>query len=115
MPFSESLAARIRDMLVRRTDIAEQKMFGGLCFLLRGNILVGVRRDSLIARLGEAEASEALKKSYVTQMGTRRPIVFYKWHGYATSLGERLGWRKAALSDVQAAVLAFAELLPYLL
>jgi TfoX/Sxy family transcriptional regulator of competence genes len=74
MPFSESLAARIRDMLVRRTDIAEQKMFGGLCFLLRGNILVGVRRDSLIARLGEEEASKALTKSYLTHMGTRRPL-----------------------------------------
>jgi TfoX/Sxy family transcriptional regulator of competence genes len=74
MPFSESLAARIRDTLGGRTEIAEQKMFGGLCFLLRGNILVGVRRDSLIARLGEEEASKALKKSYVTQMGTRRPM-----------------------------------------
>jgi TfoX/Sxy family transcriptional regulator of competence genes len=74
MPFSESLAARIRDTLGGRTEIAEQKMFGGLCFLLRGNILVGVRRDSLIARLGEDEASKALKKSYVTQMGSRRPM-----------------------------------------
>lgn len=74
MPFSESLAARIRDTLVHKGDIAEQKMFGGLCFLLRGNILVGVRRDSLIARLGELEASKALKKSYVIQMGTRRPM-----------------------------------------
>jgi TfoX/Sxy family transcriptional regulator of competence genes len=74
MPFSESLAARIRDTLGGRTEIAEQKMFGGLCFLLRGNILVGVRRDSLIARLGEDEASKALKKSYVTHMGSRRPM-----------------------------------------
>jgi hypothetical protein len=74
MPFSESLAARIRDALVSRSGIAEQRMFGGLCFLLHGNILVGVRRDSLIARLGEAEASKALKKPYVTQMGTRRPM-----------------------------------------
>jgi TfoX/Sxy family transcriptional regulator of competence genes len=74
MPFSESLAARIRDTLVQRSDIAEQKMFGGLCFLLRGNILVGVRKDSLIARVGEEEASKALKKPYVTQMGTRRPM-----------------------------------------
>ena len=74
MPFSESLAARIRDALVRRSGIAEQKMFGGLCFLLHGNIVVGVRRDSLIARLGGEEASKALKKPYVTQMGTRRPM-----------------------------------------
>jgi TfoX/Sxy family transcriptional regulator of competence genes len=74
MPFSESLAARIRDTLVHKEGIAEQKMFGGLCFLLRGNILVGVRRDSLIARLGEDEALKFLKKSYVTQMGTRHPM-----------------------------------------
>ncbi len=74
MPFSESLAARIRDALVHQGSIAEQKMFGGLCFLLRGNILVGVRRDSLIARLGEEEASKALKEPYVSQMGTRRPM-----------------------------------------
>jgi hypothetical protein len=74
MPFSESLASRTRDALARRRGITEQKMFGGLCFILRGNILVGVRRDSLIARLGEEEASKALKKSYVTQMGTRRPM-----------------------------------------
>jgi TfoX/Sxy family transcriptional regulator of competence genes len=74
MPLSESLAARIRDTLVHNGGIAEQRMFGGLCFLLRGNILVGVRRDSLIARLGELEASKALTKSYVIQMGTRHPM-----------------------------------------
>ena len=74
MPFSESLAARTRDALTRRSGITEQRMFGGLCFLLHGNILVGVRRDSLIARLGEEEASKALKKSYVTQMGTRHTM-----------------------------------------
>jgi TfoX N-terminal domain len=74
MPFSVALAARIRDALVGRSGIAEQKMFGGLCFLLHGNIVVGARRDSLIARLGEEEASTALKESYVTQMGTRRPM-----------------------------------------
>jgi TfoX/Sxy family transcriptional regulator of competence genes len=74
MPFSELLAARIRDALIRRSGVTEQRMFGGLCFLLHGNIAVGVRRDSLIARLGEEEALKALKKSYVTQMGARRPM-----------------------------------------
>jgi hypothetical protein len=75
MPFSESLAARTRDALTRNSGITEQRMFGGLCFLLHGNILVGVRRDSLIARIGEEEAANALKKSYVTQMGApRRPM-----------------------------------------
>jgi hypothetical protein len=72
IPFSEAQAARTRDALVRRTGIVERRMFGGICSLLRGNILVGVRKDSLIARLGEEEAAKALKKSYVTQMGAPR-------------------------------------------
>ena len=52
MPFDVSLAARIRDALARRKGIDERKMFGGICFLLHGNLLVGVWKDSLIARLG---------------------------------------------------------------
>ena len=61
MPFSESLAARIRDRLFGRRDIAEQKMFGGPRSRSR-NILVGVRRDSRpIARLGEEETLKVSK------------------------------------------------------
>ena len=40
-------------------------MFGGLCFLLHGKLLVGVFRDSLIARLGPERAGAALKKPHV--------------------------------------------------
>jgi TfoX/Sxy family transcriptional regulator of competence genes len=51
MAYDESLAERIRLALVRKKDIEEKKMFGGLCFLLNGNMLVGVWKNSLIARL----------------------------------------------------------------
>jgi len=46
MAFDESLAARIRDALARRKSVEERKMFGGICFLLNGNLLVGVWKDS---------------------------------------------------------------------
>ncbi len=65
MAFSESLAGRIRDALARERNIEEKKMFGGICFLLNGNILVGVWKDSLIARLGPAQGEEALQEPYV--------------------------------------------------
>ena len=65
MAFDESLAARIRDALARRKNIEERKMFGCLCFLLNGNILVGVWNDSLIARLGPDECEDALLEPHV--------------------------------------------------
>jgi hypothetical protein len=46
MAFSEALARRIRDGLARRKYIEEKKMFGGVGFLLNGNLLGGA-----IARL----------------------------------------------------------------
>lgn len=65
MAFDESLAARIRDALARRKGIEERKMFGGFCFLLNGNLLVGVWKDSLIARLGPDEGEAALLEPHV--------------------------------------------------
>jgi len=54
MAFDETLAARIRQALARRKNI-EEKMFGGIGFLLNGNLLVGVWKDSLIVRLGDEQ------------------------------------------------------------
>ena len=65
MSFSESLAARTRDALAREPGISERKMFGGLSFLLHGKLLVGVFKDSLIARVGPEQAKTALKKTHV--------------------------------------------------
>ena len=42
MPFDEILAERIRQRLARRKNIEEKKMFGGVGFLLNGNMLVWV-------------------------------------------------------------------------
>lgn len=65
MAFDESLAARIRNSLHRKKGIAEKKMFGGIGFLLKGNMLVGVWKDSLIVRLGDEQGEEALMEPHV--------------------------------------------------
>src|SRR5215213_3590440 len=52
MAFDERLAARIRSYLARRSGVAERKMFGGIIFMLQGNMCCGVHRDALIARTG---------------------------------------------------------------
>ena len=75
MAFSESLAARSRDVLARESGITEKKMFGGLCFLRNGKLLVGVFKDSLLVRLGPAGAKEALTKPHVREMDfSSRPM-----------------------------------------
>ena len=60
MAFSEALAERTRRGLARRKGIEEKKMFGGVGFLLNGNLLVGIWKDSLCVRLGPEQAEKAL-------------------------------------------------------
>jgi hypothetical protein len=75
MAFDEDLAARIRDQLASRKGIEERRMFGGAAFLLDGNLLVGVWKDSLIARLGEEPGDEALLEPHVRPFDiTGRPM-----------------------------------------
>src|SRR5438132_4399233 len=75
MAFNETLAERIRQRLARRKNIEEKKMFGGVGFLLHGNMLVGVWKNSLIVRLGPDEGEEALKEPHVKEFDiTGKPM-----------------------------------------
>ena len=65
MAYDELLAARISDVLARKKNVASKKMFGGMGFLLNGNMLVGVWKNSLIVRLGVEVAEEALREPHV--------------------------------------------------
>ena len=40
MAYDEDLADRIRELLVDESDVTEKKMFGGLAFLIRGNMAI---------------------------------------------------------------------------
>ena len=73
--FDEALAARIREDLARKKSIDEKKMFGGVSFLLNGNMLVGVWKDSLIVRQGPDGYEDALAQSYVREFDiTGKPM-----------------------------------------
>ena len=75
MAYDETLAERIRTMLKRRKGVTEKKMFGGLCFLVNGNMACGIVGDTLMVRLGEEGAAEALKEKHVRDMDfTGRPM-----------------------------------------
>ena len=75
MAYNEALAQRVRQRLARRKNVEERKMFGGIGFLLNGNLLVGVWKESLVVRLGEGEGEEALKEPHVKEFDiTGKPM-----------------------------------------
>lgn len=75
MPYSEDLAERIRPLLAGRTGVREQKMFGGLCFMLNGNMALGVMGNELIVRVGKENFDHALSQPHARVFDmTGRPM-----------------------------------------
>jgi TfoX/Sxy family transcriptional regulator of competence genes len=73
--YDETLASRVRAILCDREDVREQKMFGGLTFMVAGHMCCGVVDDTLMIRLDEELADEAFKKPHVRPMDfTGRPM-----------------------------------------
>jgi TfoX/Sxy family transcriptional regulator of competence genes len=75
MAFDERLAERIRGSLGRRKGITEKRLFGGIAFLLNGNMCVGVHQSELIVRLAPEETDAALAKPHTKHFDlTGRPM-----------------------------------------
>ena len=68
MPYNEEIDARIRKIVSRWKKPEAKKMFGGVCYLLNGNMVCGVYKDYLILRLGEKAAAQALKQILAWQV-----------------------------------------------
>jgi hypothetical protein len=62
MAYDKLLADRIRPLLP--SSLAEKKMFGGVGFLLDGNMACGVYKESLIVRVGPEAYAEALSRPH---------------------------------------------------
>lgn len=68
MAYNETLANRVRDVLTSQSNITEKKMFGGLAFMLNGNMVCGVTKDDLMLRVGAENYADALKQPGARQM-----------------------------------------------
>jgi TfoX/Sxy family transcriptional regulator of competence genes len=64
MAYDEGLAARLRDLLEDTRGADERAMFGGLAFLLRGNMCCGIIGDELIVRVGPERYEHALAQPH---------------------------------------------------
>src|SRR5204863_9866814 len=73
--YDEKLAARVRAVLAKRTDMSERQMFGGLTFMVAGHMCCGVNGDELIVRLDPDGEDDALARPHARPMDfTGRPM-----------------------------------------
>jgi TfoX/Sxy family transcriptional regulator of competence genes len=69
MAYDEDLANRLRELLADEAAVTEKKMFGGLAFLLHGNMSVSASRNGgLLVRIDPAETDAALARPHVELM-----------------------------------------------
>jgi TfoX/Sxy family transcriptional regulator of competence genes len=74
MAYDGVLADRIRNVLAARADVTEREMFGGIAFMLAGNMACGVIGEDLMVRLGP-DADRALEEPHTRPMDfTGRPM-----------------------------------------
>ena len=107
MAYDEELAQRVRRLLAPVDNIHERKMFGGLAFMLNGNMCCGVEKDNLVVRTGPDAYDDALARPHARIFDfTGRPMrdfVYVESEGLA---GE------PALSDWVNTAVSFAGSLP---
>jgi TfoX/Sxy family transcriptional regulator of competence genes len=68
MAYDEGLAERLREVFAGKCGITEKKMFGGMCFLLNGNMVVGVTKDDLMVRYRHDQHDAVMKMKHVRPM-----------------------------------------------
>lgn len=104
MGYDAGLAERLKEILQSQQDISEKKMFGGLAFMCRGYMFVGILADVLMARVGPEDYETALSRPHVRQMDfTGRPMkgyVFVDPPGFETD-SDLADWVQRCLRLVQ--------------
>jgi TfoX/Sxy family transcriptional regulator of competence genes len=100
---NDPLVARLRALFADE-PVAEQRMFGGLCFMAGGHMLVCASKRGLLVRVGKEGHAAALAKPHVSpmQMGGRTMAGYVVVDGSGTSTDRQL----RAWIDVARAVVA---------
>lgn len=64
MAYDQGLAQRIREELDQIPNLSEKEMFGGIGFMINGNMACGVNKDEMIVRVGPENYAQALEKPH---------------------------------------------------
>jgi TfoX/Sxy family transcriptional regulator of competence genes len=104
MAYNELLAQRIREILSNTPGITEKKMFGGIGYMLLGNMICGVNKDDLIMRVGTDRHTEALRRPHTRVFDfTGKPMsgwIRISAEGY-NSYEELKGWVQLGLDHAR--------------
>ena len=74
---TEDLAERMRAVLAGRGELREIKMFGGLCFMLNGNMVAGTSKRGLLVRVGKEHAAVLARPDARPMAMSGRPMEGY--------------------------------------
>lgn len=75
MAFDEGLAERVHDLLDARGDVVTKKMFGGLAFMVRGHMAVGILKEDLVVRCAKSDDDALRARPHTRPMDfTGRPM-----------------------------------------
>ena len=66
MGYNQDLEDAIDRLIDRLGDIAKKRMFGGVGYLINGNMCFGIHKESLVLRTSPEKAEEMMKSEYVT-------------------------------------------------
>jgi TfoX/Sxy family transcriptional regulator of competence genes len=103
MAYDEQLAERLRKVFEDEDGVVERKMFGGLAFMVKGNMCCGVVGDELMVRVGPDQYEDALSLPHARVMDfTGKPLKGMVWVGREGIESERqLGrWIQRGLAYV---------------
>jgi TfoX/Sxy family transcriptional regulator of competence genes len=107
MGCNPQLVERVTRGLAKRGGITERRMFGGICFLLNGNMVCGAVGDDLVVRVPATDYDAALAMPHARPMDfTGRPLKGFVYVGVA-------GWQSdAELANWLGRAIAYAASLP---
>jgi len=104
--YSEKLVERVRQTLEQAEGVSERKMFGGVAFMINGNMCCGVSEEELMLRLGPERAQKFLQEPHTREMdftgrviksmlyvkpaGIRTKASLMKWVGRAIDFASEL-------------------------
>ncbi len=78
MAYDLKLAERVRTSVSKLKGVTEKEMFGGIAFMLKGKMFVGIVKDELMVRVGKENHDAALKRKGARTMDfTGRPMLGY--------------------------------------
>jgi TfoX/Sxy family transcriptional regulator of competence genes len=106
LAYSERLAERVRTTLLARDGVSERKMFGGLAFMIDGNMCVGVMNGDLMVRTTADKYEDAVKRAGARPMdftGRVSRNMVYVAPAATSRAADLLSWIEVGIDAVNAA------------